>query len=160
MKPTANEACDWLLQNSCRPIKSIRPVKVTIRKNSYVGAFYSIRDIYIPTERAVTEKKVLPGEERIDYRFYLIGDRPKIKRSRHCFTWESGIAPDQRVYRNTNEWYVCCHSSKEQRTHVPWKMFMLSEWLAHAYGYYEGHKIDTLERFKYDRVPMTVQYLD
>jgi hypothetical protein len=156
---TANEVCDWLKKNSVHPITECRPVKVTIGKKSYVGAFYTTEELYSPTERAVTEGRVTANDKNVDHKFYLIGDRPKLRKAHHCFQWASGIALDERVYRHTDEWYVCCHSSEAPQSQIPWKMFMLSEWRSHAYGYYENHKIDTLEQFKYERAPMAVEYL-
>lgn len=156
---TANEVCDWLKKNSVLPIADCRPVKVTIGKKSYVGAFYSTEEFYSPTERAVTEGRVTAKDKNMECKFYLIGDKPKTKRVHHCFQWASGLPLDERVYRHTDEWYVSCHSSDRMESQTPWKMFMLSEWRSHAYGYYENHKIDTLERFIYERVPMVVEYL-
>lgn len=156
---TAHEVCEWLKANAVGRIVNVRPVKVTIGKKTYVGAFYGRVDIYIPTERAVTEKRVLAGEEHTEHLFYLIGDRPKMRKAHHCFQWESGLPLDDRVYAHTNEWYVCCHSSNDPKSQKPWKMFMLSEWKSHVYGYYKDHRIDTLERFEYQRAPMTVEYL-
>lgn len=158
--PTAIEVCEWLKEKSVRPILSCRPVKVTIGKKEYIGAFYANEEVYQPGERAVTEGKVKAGEKFQEHHFYLIGDRPKTKPVNHCFQWASGLPLDERVYKHTDEWYTSCYSSDEPRSQQPWKMFMLSEWRAHAYGYYEGHKIDTLERSVYLRLPMQVTYLD
>ena len=157
--PTAHEVCEWLKANAVGKIVNVRPVKVTIGKNSYIGAFYGRIDTYLPTEDAVTEHRANAGEEHTEQLFYLIGDRPKMRKVGHCFQWASGLPLDERVYTHTDEWYVCCYSSDKPESQKPWKMFMLAEWKSHAYGYYKGHKIDTLERFEYQRAPMIVEYL-
>lgn len=158
--PSAAEVCAWLRSVSVRPIAKCRPVSVTIGGKEFVGAFYSTKEVYLATERAVTEGRVKAGEKSVEYKFYLIGDKPKQRRAHHCYQWASRCKLDERVYRHTDEWYVCCHSSNDPKSQKPWKMFMLCEWRAHSYGYYENHKIDTLERYTYLRVPMSVTYLD
>jgi len=158
MTTTANEVCEWL-KNSLHPITECRPVAVKIGKKSYIGAFYSTEESYLATERAVIEGQVTANDVNVEWKFYLLGSRPAMKEDRHCFQWSSGISLDMRVYRHTDEWYVCCHSSDNPKSQIPWKMFMLSEARTHAYGYYENHKIDTLERSKYERAPMVVEYL-
>lgn len=157
---TAQEVCEWLKKNAVGKIVDVRPVKVTIGKKSYIGAFYGRVDLYQPTERAVTEHRAKAGEEHTERLFYLIGDLPKLRRAHYCLQWSSGLPLDERVYAHTDEWYLCCHSSERPESQKPWKMFMLAEWKSHTYGFYKGHKIDTLERFEYLRVPMIVEYLD
>lgn len=155
---TAEKVCQWLLEKSVLPIDYVVPVKVMLGKHEFVGARYGVREVYKPTERAVTEGVVTAGEPYIQHRFYLLGEVPSFKQRNVCFTWTNTLPIDNRVYTSVGEWYVSgYYQQPEKNEHHPFgKMFLLAEWLSHTYGFYKGHKIDTLERYTYLRIPMTV----
>jgi hypothetical protein len=154
---TANEVCTWLKKVSVLPLDYAVPVRVTLGKHEFIGARYGVKETYTATERAVTEGIVTAGEPYVDHRFYLLGQMPKFKKSHVCFVWAHDLPIDERVYQRGDEWYRSCYSDN-----TPGELghfFMLGEWKVHAYGYYKGHKIDTLERYTYERVPMTVELI-
>lgn len=154
----AVEAVAWLKANAVWSIAQAIPVRVTLDKHKFYGARVSRNEVYTPTERAVDEGVAKAGEPYLVHAFYLLGKVPKFK-AKVVFDWIHNLPIDSRVYRSFGEWYVGCYSN-ELNEHTPLgHNFLLFEWLSHAYGTYKDHKIDTLERYPYFRVPMTVECL-
>lgn len=129
----AYDCRDWLktLPNVVAP----SAVKVTLGKETFWGARYAGDDCRI--------------------RHYLLGDLPKPiqRRKSTCFREPSG----------GSDWYIACYSTREAvaqaafRQHHPFgQSFMLMEWDEKVCG----GKIDAFDRYKYVRIPMTVEALD
>jgi hypothetical protein len=163
MERTPQAVAQWLqsLGQLRGRIKWARPVEVTIGKITYQGAMYAEEETRAPQERAVTEGHAKPGDKWPTYAFMLLGLRPKHKREHNAYTWNHNLPMDDHG-RSIGEWYVSSYyESNETNEYHPFGAnFQIREWIVATYGYYKDWKIDTNERYTYDRIPMSVKFLD
>jgi hypothetical protein len=150
-------------------ISEIKPITVTMRPGpktvfTFEGAYYRQTHKYGIGEVLNLGGRVREGEDRIEHGLYLLGERPKFRRAHHCFPWASNLPIDERVLQHTDEWYIAGYMPGERitdefRPHHPFgPNILMREWMSPTVGYYKDHKIDTLERFAYLRVPMSVEF--
>lgn len=165
MEHTAQAVAQWLLgippRHDGTIVTAARPVEVTIGKGTYQGALFTTQLSRTANERAVTEGHAKPGDKYLNHSFLLLGQKPKHRRAHICYVWKHDLPLDDHN-ESIGEWYVSCHSSTGTPSeHQPFGWdFVLSEWAPMTFGPYKGHKIDTLERFTYQRIPMSVKFLD
>jgi hypothetical protein len=164
-----DELSHYLLQSRYQGkgyAKTVSRVKVTIGKQSYVGCFCECEHEYSKFERAVTEGGCEPGQRYTQHKIWLIGKRPKTRKKGTCFTYENHRPTDSTFFDHTHEWYFSCWIElndwlgEESPYAQVGSMFCLSEWQKQNAGPYKDHKIDTMERFEYDRSKMSVEFLD
>lgn len=117
------------------------------------------------------------GDERLDYRIYLLGRTPKAwNKQRIAWTWDHGHLLDA-AYRPSHEWYVAGYYLKQYacdrwphltdehlaECHPFGEHFLLMEHAIHTYGYYKDFAIDHFEILEGKRPmarrPMNVEYL-
>lgn len=163
MERTPQAVVGWLqrLGKSRGRIKSVRPVEVTIGKTTYIGAFYTEEETREATERACTEGHAKPGDKYPSYAFMLLGQRPKHKRANVAYTWADNLPVDDHG-KSIGEWYVSSYyeSCEPNEFHPFGACFQIRMWVVATYGPYKDWKIDTGERFTYQRIPMSVKFLD
>lgn len=135
---TANQVADWLrtLPNA----RDVRPVSVTIGKQTWPGARYTSVNHYSASMQAVLDGRKKVNEEYTQVAIFLAGPLPKRRKKGTCFPFDG------------QEWYIACYyeGTDANEFHPFGATFILMPWT-------HEEKIDKHERFTYDRIPMTVK---
>ena len=139
------EVANWL--RSLPNIVNIRACRVTIGKQTWEGAYYHRVRTWEQGMDGVTRGEHQAGEVFEDRNLYLLGKVPKVKRSKSCFPWEG------------KDWYVAAFYEGAEKTSMqpfgrncilaPWEIEKQPE-----------STIDQYEGKPYDRLPMTVEFLE
>jgi hypothetical protein len=142
----ALDVADWL--RGRERVRDVRACRVTIGKKSWEGAYY-VRICHWHTgQDAVARGEHKDGEEYLELAFYVSGIVPDHKHT--CYPYEG------------KDWYIGSYSEpkipikpEHEEYHPFGHSFQIFPW-----NVPDGTKIDTYERHRYKRIPMTVEWLE